>query len=238
MELIRISRKLAESVNKLVFGLPVTHVYNPLVYARAAHEAYLERFGAAPREVVLVGMNPGPFGMVQTGVPFGDVAMVRDWMGLWARVGKPPVEHPKRPVDGFECRRSEVSGTRLWGWARDRFGTPERFFARFFVANYCPLSFMETSGRNLTPDKLPKTERESLFAPCDQALARTVRYREARTVGGIGSFAASRARIALNGLDVTIGTVLHPSPASPRANHGWAEHAEASLRALGIALPG
>jgi single-strand selective monofunctional uracil DNA glycosylase len=238
MELIRISRKLAESVNKLVFGLPVTHVYNPLVYARAAHEAYLERFGAAPREVVLVGMNPGPFGMVQTGVPFGDVAMVRDWMGLWARVGKPPVEHPKRPVDGFECRRSEVSGTRLWGWARDRFGTPERFFARFFVANYCPLSFMETSGRNLTPDKLPKTERESLFAPCDQALARTVRYLEARTVVGIGSFAASRARIALNGLDVTIGTVLHPSPASPRANHGWAEHAEASLRALGIALPG
>lgn len=237
MELIRISRKLAESVDKLVFGLPVTHVYNPLVYARVAHEAYLERFGAAPREVVLVGMNPGPFGMVQTGVPFGDVAMVRDWMGIWARVGKPPVEHPKRPVDGFECRRSEVSGTRLWGWARQRFGTPERFFARFFVANYCPLSFMETSGRNLTPDKLPKGEREALFAPCDLALARTVRSLGARLVIGVGSFAASRARIALSGLDVTIGTVLHPSPASPKANHGWAEHAEAGLRALGIALP-
>lgn len=237
MELIRISRKLAESVGKLVFGLPVTHVYNPLEYARVAHEAYLERFGAAPREVVLVGMNPGPFGMVQTGVPFGDVTMVRDWMGIWARVGKPPAEHPKRPVDGFECTRSEVSGTRLWGWARDRFGAPERFFARFFVVNYCPLSFMETSGRNLTPDKLPKTEREALFAPCDEALFQTVRYLQARLVVGVGSFAASRARLALHGLDVEIGTVLHPSPASPKANHGWAEHAEANLRALGVTLP-
>jgi single-strand selective monofunctional uracil DNA glycosylase len=237
MELIRISRKLSASVDKLVFGLPVTHVYNPLDYARVAHEAYLERFGAAPREVVLVGMNPGPFGMVQTGVPFGDVAMVRDWMGIWARVGKPPVEHPKRPVDGFECTRSEVSGTRLWGWARQRFGAPERFFARFFVVNYCPLSFMETSGRNLTPDKLPKGEREALFAPCDDALFRTVRYLGARLVVGVGSFAASRARIALHGLDVNIGTMLHPSPASPKANHGWAEHAEADLRALGVALP-
>lgn len=237
MELIRISRKLAESVDKLVFGLPVTHVYNPLDYARVAHEAYLERFGVAPREVVLVGMNPGPFGMVQTGVPFGDVTMVREWMGIWARVGKPPFEHPRRPVDGFECTRSEVSGTRLWGWARQRFGAPERFFARFFVVNYCPLSFMETSGRNLTPDKLPKGEREALFAPCDHALFRTVRYLGPRLVVGVGSFAASRARIALHGLDVTIGTMLHPSPASPRANHGWADHAEADLRALGIELP-
>jgi single-strand selective monofunctional uracil DNA glycosylase len=236
MELIRISRRLAEAMRPLGFARPVTHVYNPLVYARAPHEAYLQRFGEAPREVVLVGMNPGPYGMAQTGVPFGDVAMVRDWMGITAPVGKPPVEHPQRPVDGFACTRSEVSGSRLWGWARDRFGTAERFFERFFVANYCPLVFMEDSGRNRTPDKLPRAEQAPLFAACDEALLGVVRHLGARCVVGVGAFAARRALVALAGLEVTIGTMLHPSPASPRANHGWAAAAEADLRALGIEI--
>jgi single-strand selective monofunctional uracil DNA glycosylase len=240
MELIRISRKLARAVSVLAFEHPVTHVYNPLVYARSPHEAYLSRYGARPREIVLVGMNPGPYGMAQTGVPFGDVAMVRDWMGIVAPVGKPPLEHPQRPVEGFACKRSEVSGSRLWGWARDRFGTAEQFFERFFVANYCPLAFMEESGRNRTPDKLPRSEQAPLFAACDEALAGTVRALGARFVVGVGAFAMRRAQAALAGLGVTgvtIGTVLHPSPASPKANHGWAQHAEANLRSLGIALP-
>lgn len=237
MELIAISRKLARTVSALAFAPPVTHVYNPLVYARAPHEAYLARFGAAPREVVLVGMNPGPYGMAQTGVPFGEVGMVRDWMGVVAPVDRPAVEHPQRPVQGFACKRSEVSGSRFWGWARDRFGTAEGFFERFFVANYCPLVFMEDSGRNRTPDKLPRTEQAPLFAACDQALVDTVRALGARFVIGVGAFATRRAQEALADLDVTVGTVLHPSPASPKANLGWTQYAEASLRALGIALP-
>jgi single-strand selective monofunctional uracil DNA glycosylase len=237
MELVRISRKLARAVSALAFAPPVTHVYNPLVYARASHEAYLARFGAPPREVVLVGMNPGPYGMAQTGVPFGEVAMVRDWMGIVAPVDRPAKEHPQRPVEGFACKRSEVSGSRFWGWARDRFGTPERFFARFFVANYCPLAFMEESGRNFTPDKLPRAEQAALFAACDRALADTVQTLGARFVVGVGAFATRRAQAALADLDVTVGTVLHPSPASPKANYGWAPLAEVSLRELGIELP-
>lgn len=237
MELVRISRKLARAVSALAFAPPVSHVYNPLVYARAPHEAYLQRFGAPPREVVLVGMNPGPYGMAQTGVPFGEVSMVRDWMGIVEPVGRPAREHPQRPVEGFACKRSEVSGSRFWGWARDRFGAPERFFERFFVANYCPLAFMEGSGRNFTPDKLPRAEQEALFAACDRALAATVRALGPRFVVGVGAFATRRAQVALAGMDVVIGSVLHPSPASPRANHGWAPLAEASLRELGIELP-
>src|SRR4051794_2032880 len=128
MDLVRISRELSRRVDELTFGQPVTHVYNPLVYARASHELYLRRFGEGRKAVVLVGMNPGPFGMAQTGVPFGDVAMVRDWMGIEAPVGRPKREHPERPISGFGCARGEVSGTRLWGWVRDRFGTPEKFF--------------------------------------------------------------------------------------------------------------
>ncbi|GAB4557008.1 MAG: single-stranded DNA-binding protein [Haliangiales bacterium] len=241
MELVQISRELARATDALHFGPPVTHVYNPLNYARKLHEAYLKRFGAGHREVVLFGMNPGPFGMAQTGVPFGEVGMVRDWLALDGVVGKPPIEHPKRPVVGFDCARSEVSGRRLWGWARERFGAPEAFFERFFVANYCPLVFMEESGRNRIPEKLPRDEREPLYAACDRALRATVAALKPRFVVGVGGFAAKRAEKVLTAElergDFVIGTMLHPSPASPKANRGWAEQAEADLAGVGINLP-
>ena len=158
---------LVEEVRDLEFGPPMTHVYDPMEYAREPHHDYLRRFGGAPKEVLLVGMNPGPWGMVQTGVPFGEIDAVRDWMGVQGAVGRPPEEHPKRPVQGFDCPRSEVSGRRLWGWARQRFGTADAFFARFFVWNYCPLVFMEESGRNRTPDRLPAEESAPAEEPAE-----------------------------------------------------------------------
>jgi single-strand selective monofunctional uracil DNA glycosylase len=233
-ELVKASRALSRVVSKLDFGEPVTHVYNPLEYARGPHELYLSRFGSGPKEVVFVGMNPGPFGMGQTGVPFGDVGFVRDWMGIEAGVGRPAGEHPKRPVLGFDCQRSEVSGSRLWGWARQRFGRPEHFFSRFFVLNYCPLLFVESTGRNRTPDKLSADERAALLPACDRALRDAVEILSPTFVVGVGAWASKRARAALGDDGPTIGTVLHPSPASPKANRGWALQAESDLRALGI----
>ncbi|MEY3013906.1 MAG: hypothetical protein RIT45_2641 [Pseudomonadota bacterium] len=232
-----ITDDLVADLAPLTFGAPVTHVYNPLVYARAAWDQYCERFGQGPREVLLVGMNPGPFGMAQTGVPFGEVAHVRDWLGIDAPIGKPPVEHPKRPVEGLACTRSEVSGARLWGWAEQTFGTPEAFFAQFFVANYCPLVFMEASGRNFVPEKLRREEREPLFAACDRALRRTIELVRPRVIVGVGKFAEGKARDVAGDLDVRIGSILHPSPASPLANRGWAPRAHAGLLELDIALP-
>jgi len=236
MELVRIASDLLKATRRLRFGPPVTHVYNPLIYARGPHAEYLDRFGRGRREVLLVGMNPGPWGMVQTGVPFGEINAARDWLGIEGPVGKPSSEHPKRPVLGFACQRAEVSGARLWAWAGDRFGTPERFFSRFFVANYCPLCFLEATGRNRTPDKLPQSEREPLFAACDIALRRTVDRLQPRFVVGIGVFAEARARTALAGADATIGRILHPSPASPAANRDWASKATAQLAAMGIRM--
>ncbi len=234
MSAIRISEKLVEDVRDLRFGDPVSHVYNPLVYAKSPHTEYLRRFGTGRKEVLFVGMNPGPFGMAQTGVPFGDVSMVRDWMGIEASVGRPDHEHPKRPVLGFECTRSEVSGTRLWGWVRERFGSPESFFSRFFVWNYCPLIFLEDSGKNRTPDKLPAPERAPLFRACDRALQRLVDELEPRWIVGVGKFAEDRAKAALGEYDVEIGRILHPSPASPAANKNWTGAAEATLAQMGI----
>jgi len=228
MSLARIALDLRREVEQLSFGAPVSHVYNPLRYAWTTHRDYLERFGGGRKQALLVGMNPGPWGMVQTGVPFGEVALVRDWMGIRGRVGRPAHEHPKRPVSGFDCTRSEVSGRRLWSWARARFATPEAFFARFFVWNYCPLSFMEASGRNRTPDKLGRSERAALFAACDRALARAVEALAPAWVIGIGRFAETRARAAAGATPVALAP--HPSPASPAANRGWEAIFERSLR--------
>ena len=237
MTLATIANRLSKRVALLRFGDPVTHIYNPLGYAWAAHRQYLERYATGPCEVVLLGMNPGPWGMVQTGVPFGEVTIVRDWLGIGAAIGTPKKEHPKRPVLGFDCERREVSGARLWGWARDRFKTPERFFRRFFVANYCPLSFMESTGRNRTPDKLSTAQREPLFKACDLALRQTVECLKPRIVVGVGAFAERRAQSALAELDVEIGRILHPSPASPAANKDWSGKITKQLSAMGVHIP-
>ncbi|MEB2312202.1 MAG: single-stranded DNA-binding protein [Sorangiineae bacterium] len=236
MDLVKIGRALARRIDKLEFGPPVSHVYNPLDYAREPYEKYLARFGAGPKEIVLLGMNPGPFGMAQTGVPFGEVSMVRDWMGIEGKVRRPAREHSKRPVLGFDCERSEVSGARLWGWARARCGTAERFFSRVFVVNYCPLVFMEASGRNVTPDKLRSGARDELYAACDEALSRTIRLLEPRFVIGVGLFAEKRAREVLTDYGGEIGSILHPSPANPKANRDWAGVVDAQLAELGLRL--
>jgi len=235
-DLLDVASALVRALARLRFAAPVTHVYQPLRYARGPFRDYTLRYGCGPKEVVLLGMNPGPFGMAQTGVPFGEVEMVRDWLGIDEPVGRPDHEHPKRPVDGFSCTRREVSGQRLWGFARDRFEKPERFFARFFVTNYCPLLFLEASGRNRTPDKLPAAERAPLESACDRALRQTILVLRPRLVVGVGHFAESRARQALAGMNVEIGRIPHPSPASPSANRGWAEQAERAFAQLGVEL--
>jgi single-strand selective monofunctional uracil DNA glycosylase len=234
VSLVSISRELARNVDRLKFDAPVTHVYNPLTYAREPHERYLTTWGKAPKSALLLGMNPGPFGMAQTGVPFGDVALVRDFLGVTGKVGRPSVEHEKRPVRGFDCARGEVSGKRLWSFARDRFGSPQAFFEHFFVVNYCPLAFMEASGANRTPDKLPKAEQVALFAACDAALREIVQELSPSFVIGVGAFATARARHALVGFAGTLGTISHPSPASPKANRGWAELIEKELVLHGL----
>jgi len=234
VSLVSISRELSQKVDKLRFAAPVTHVYNPLAYAREPHERYLTEWGKGPKRALLLGMNPGPFGMAQTGVPFGDIGMVRDFLGVTGKVGRPSPEHPKRTIEGFSCPRGEVSGKRLWGFAHARFGSPAKFFANFFVVNYCPLSFMEESGANRTPDKLPKTEQAPLFRACDDALAAIVSELAPKFVIGVGAFATARAKAALPSFDGVIASISHPSPASPKANRGWAELVEKELQELGL----
>lgn len=233
MSLVSSAQKLSHAVGKLRFPAPVTHVYNPLDYAWEMHRQYLERYGAGKKRILFLGMNPGPFGMVQTGIPFGEIAAVRDFLKLDAAIRKPAQETPFRPIDGMACKRSEVSGARLWGLFAERHGTAEAFFKQHFVANYCPLAFLE-NARNVTPDKLPKAERSVLDALCNQHLAEMVDELQPEWVIGVGKYARKQAETALRGHDVKFGDILHPSPASPAANKGWAPLAAKQLQELGV----
>lgn len=235
-ELISSARRLSAALGDLGFGEPVAWVYRPLEYAWRPHKTYLERYGKGTKRVVFLGMNPGPFGMAQTGVPFGEVAAVRDWLGIHEPVEKPSAEHPKRPVEGFQCARSEVSGRRLWGLFAERFGNAGAFFKDHFVLNYCPLVWMSQTGANLTPDKLPAVEMAPVEKACLTHLAEVISLLKPAFLVGIGGFAEERLRRAaeITGSKAAIGRVLHPSPASPAANRGWAEAASRQLGELGV----
>lgn len=225
--LVPIARELARKVDALAWHTP-SHVYNPLDYAWHGHRQYLQRYGHARGRVLLLGMNPGPWGMTQTGVPFGSVAMVRDWFGIDTRLSRTlPAQHPKYPILGMACHRDEGSGRRLWGWARERVGEPAAFFERFFVWNYCPLLFIK-DARNLVPERLGRHEGAALTQACDRALADVWRALRPTAVVGIGRYAQARARAVL-AADVQVHYLPHPSPASPAANRDWPGLAEAAL---------
>ncbi len=232
--LVASAKLLSQTASRLSFSDPVTHVYNPLDYAQAPHFSYLERYGHPEKKIIFLGMNPGPWGMAQIGVPFGEISFVRNWMKINEAVGHPVPEHPKRPIEGFACTKSEVSGRRLWGLFSQRFPHAPDFFRDHFVANYCPLVFMSVSGANLTPDKLPATETAPLFRACDQHLRDVVAWMKPTTVVGVGGFAEGRARLALEGTGVRFARILHPSPASPAANRDWAGTAVKQLVQAGL----
>ena len=232
--LIAAAQRLNRAVGKLKFSPPVAQVYDPLRYAWRAHELYLGRYGNGIKRVVFLGMNPGPFGMAQTGIPFGQIAAVRDWLGIQAKIDKPKNENPKRPVLGFDCHRSEISGERLWGLFQERFGMAANFFRDHIVMNYCPLAFVEKSGRNRTPDKLPPWEREKLFGACDEHLRVVVEILQPEWLIGVGDFAARRSREIFLNAPPRVGQILHPSPASPASNNDCAGVATTQLVKLGV----
>lgn len=234
-ELLAHAAALRDAVDQLRFGPPVACTYNPLRHAWGPHSTYLTRYGAAPKRVVFLGMNPGPFGMTQTGVPFGEIAAVRDWLKIDEPVERPVPEHPKRPVTGFACTRSEVSGKRLWGLFAARFGTAEAFFQEHFVLNYCPLVWMGPTGANLTPDKLTAAERDAVETPCRAHLRAVLDTLRPAHVVGVGAYAAQKfAEITTPADGWKITQILHPSPASPAANKDWSGDVTRTMVAAGI----
>jgi len=237
MSIVEYAQTLIKDLEGFEFSDPVAVTYNPLTYAWDNHCQYLEKYGSGKKKVLFLGMNPGPWGMSQTGVPFGEISLVRDWMKLDGKIEKPEIEHPKRKVEGFDCQRSEVSGKRLWGYFAEKFPKAEDFFKDHFVVNFCPLVWMSETGANITPDKLSKEKMKPIEEVCIKHLKSLINEFEPSLLVGVGAFAEKRLKEVKNETffpEIKVGKILHPSPASPVANRGWAEAAEKQLVELGV----
>lgn len=234
-QLLLRTKKLSDDVNSLSFTFD-GYIYNPLEYAWETHAQYLERYVIKGAAAMFLGMNPGPFGMMQTGVPFGEVNAVRDWLKITGEVGKPAEEHPKRPVVGLAVKRSEISGLRLWGLMRDHFGTPERFAEQCCIFNYCPLGFLLNTklAKNETPDHLPKEERLALEGICDSYLSDMLELINPRYLVGVGKYAEEKFLAVNKDKSRLVCRIIHPSPGNPQAHNGWAEKTAKTLKELGI----
>ena len=60
--------RMIKELEAIEFVKHIAFVYNPIAYARKVHINYMAKYLNGPKKVVFIGMNPGPNGMVQTGV--------------------------------------------------------------------------------------------------------------------------------------------------------------------------
>ena len=243
-KLIKAAQQLSsicdKSIAKIERKTPVCHATNPLDYAWAHHEQYLTKWGGMGATTLLLGMNPGPWGMAQTGVPFGSTEMARNKLEIDPhQLSTPANAHPKRPIIGLELERQEVSGQRLWSLMFNYFGDGKAVFSNIFVVNHCPLLLLGETGKNLTPDNLPSTVMKPILEACDEHLKQVVEIMGITRIIGVGKYAEKRARLAFeagksgdgvtkSGRNIAITSCWHPSPASPLANRNdgadWREN--------------
>lgn len=231
--LIKRTKKFAQDIDKVKSIIPDNlFVYNPLKYAGDMHLQFIERYAIKNTKVLFLGMNPGPFGMTQNGIPFGEGSFVRDYFKFDGIIKQPKKQLPSRPIQGLACPRSEVSGLRFWSLMQEHYGSADKLVGEIYVSNYCPLVFLEKTNRakNITPDKLPKENRDIITELCDTYLWDAVDIIQPEYLVGIGKYAEKK----LKNDKYPYSSILHPSPASPLANKGWGERATAQLKVLKI----
>lgn len=230
-EVLAAARWLSGELSQFVIDPlpPASYAANPTVYAYENYAQAMARLADGPRGVLLVGMNPGPHGMAQTGVPFGDVVNARailgrqsqgsGWSGCRLALGDKVLLDAK----GLDYHRGEVSGDRLWSALQQICGSLESAYQQVCVINYCPLLFLDNGGLNVTPDDFPKSDRVRLpkfTAACDEHLRRVVKALTPKIVIAVGGYSDKRCRVAL-GHTVPIVKITHPSPRTAATAGAW-----------------
>ncbi|KAL1451943.1 hypothetical protein WDU94_006272 [Cyamophila willieti] len=174
--------------NNLSYDASIEYIYNPLDYAFELHSKYVYKYCTSKKKILFLGMNPGPWGMVQCGIPFGEVKAVKGFLNIEGEVNQPDKFHKDRPITGLDCPRSEISGKRLWELASQLSdGKAENFFRHAYVHNYFPLAFLSKTAKNITPAELKnKITIEKLNSICDKSLSDIIQHLGVDTVIAIG----------------------------------------------------
>lgn len=225
MDIYDITCDFASELNSLNLEIHDTFIYNPLSYAKESLFKYFGYFKDHEVNTVYLGMNPGPYGMLQTGIPFGAVDKVRQFLNINDGVKKPYIEHPFRPITGFETKRNEISGTRLWSLFEEVYKTKENFFSDNAVLNYCPLAFLAEDKRagNIALDKIKGEYRGEIERVCDKYLNLYLMLLKPKVLVGIGQY-AYKVLLRNEYKCDKVFSIPHPSPANPKANVNWIEN--------------
>lgn len=213
-DLLTLDKQTIKKMDVLKFDKKkVQYVYNPVDYAYAGYSRYVRKYLKSSKKILFVGLNPGPYGMCQTGIPFGDVSTVKEWMELEMDISKPLDECPKKPVDGLKCTTVEQSGKRFWGFFKKKCGAADNFFRNAFVINYCPIAFFDRSGKNVTPNELEVSSREELEKICDEYLEKVVEMVKCEIIICVGRYAEHKVKsIFIDNSEINILYMKHPSP--------------------------
>jgi single-strand selective monofunctional uracil DNA glycosylase len=135
-------------------------IWNPGLYAASWHALFRKEYPASAGCILVFGLNPGPYGMAQTGIPFTDLKRLREHLprlakGLERRgcslagVGLAP-----RSLRPYLSRTFESSAVRVYRFLSRGWGSAEDGWRSVVVANPCSLLFMDAAGENRTPADL------------------------------------------------------------------------------------
>jgi len=230
---------------------------DPTRYCRSAWAAYLQmaaRLGC----VLVVGMNPGPHGMAQTGVPFTDPWIV-DELDLQApRADVPPADipavgswrHRSHRARGVLGSKREESAKRLWpllreicapyaavGPSADKIAeATRRVCNEVLLVNALPICWLDPAGKNVSAEQVekraPAQVREGLRDLVNEWLQAVADILRPAAVIGVGRW----AREFVTDLDVDHFVeipfrdgIKHPSP-SAGSEAAWRAEAEPILR--------
>jgi single-strand selective monofunctional uracil DNA glycosylase len=149
-------------------------------------------------------------------------------MRLTGVVNKPAIEIPSKPIVGLECKTEEPSGKRFWGVIQELCGEPENFFRHCWVHNICPLAFLTSTGRNITPSEIKGESKGQLNTICLQYLEKAIQIFDPKIIISVGVYANDCVKNLKkkNQISEAIECKLLPHP-SPRAlnNQNWVEKA-------------
>ena len=132
-------------------------VWNPGSYGAPWHRVFREIYPLRERPILMFGLNPGPYGMGQTGIPFTDVRRLRQCLPKMALTLRERGREPRVPglaprsLRRFFTREFESSAVRVYRFLELGWGSAEKGWRSVGVANSCPLLFLDPEGRNQTP---------------------------------------------------------------------------------------
>jgi single-strand selective monofunctional uracil DNA glycosylase len=215
-------------------------VLDPSRYGERWHAPFRRLYPPRARPLLVFGLNPGPYGMAQTGIPFTDLKRLAQGLPRLAAELARSGERLSLPglapssLQPFLTRTFESSSVRVHRFLRLAHGSAERAFREVVFVNPCPLLFIDRAlGENRTPADLPRALRAGVDEARVEVVSVAVARLRARGAIVLGRDAAAALSVPLRARlgERAVVEWEHPARAVPDI---WARGLLAALRRRGL----